>query len=123
MTVKRRDVIGLAVALLIVIGVYSINSNLGKAKEGSASGDANVGAEATTSSSRHMSRDEFKKATEGRTKSQILQVLGRPSQTQDLGGMQMWYYNDLTVDPVTGRADSMAQIMFDGERVQQVSFI
>jgi hypothetical protein len=70
-----------------------------------------------------MSRSEFQQIVIGQSAEAVLARLGRPNETQDLAGMQMWYYQKKTLDPVTQSIDDLAQIMFENGVVQQVSFM
>lgn len=70
-----------------------------------------------------LSRSEFQQIVIGQSAEAVLARLGRPNETQDLAGTQMWYYQKKTMDPVTQSVDDMAQIMFENGVAQQVSFM
>lgn len=70
-----------------------------------------------------LSRAEFQQAVIGQSADAVLARLGRPNGTEDLAGMQIWYYQKKTMDPVTQAIDDVAQIMFENGVVQQVSFM
>ena len=60
-----------------------------------------------------MTRSELKTAIVGKSKETVIQIIGKPEQTQDMGGMELWYYSGITYDPITENYDNMIQIMFD----------
>jgi hypothetical protein len=70
-----------------------------------------------------MSRPDFQNLVAGKSADEVLQILGKPDTTQDLGGMQIWYYQGKTRDPVTDNIDNMAQITFQHNYVHLVSFM
>lgn len=50
-------------------------------------------------------------------------AVGRPDRTQERsGGTAYWYFDALTVDPVTGKRDSKAQVSVEHGVVRGVSF-
>ncbi len=60
-----------------------------------------------------MTRNEVREAINGKSKEQVLKILGKPEQTQDLGIMEMWYYSGISYDPYAEVYDNMVQISFD----------
>ena len=72
--------------------------------------------------SANYSRDELKEVLNNKTKDEVKALLGVPDETQELGGMKIWYYSGISYDADTGAADSMTQIAFQNERVIMVSF-
>ena len=88
--------------------------------------DSSVHASSASSSSNqssHYSRDDFRSLVANKTEQEVLKILGRPSQTQDVGSTKAWTYTGVTYDPVTQNADAMAMISFQNGRVDNVSFI
>lgn len=67
-------------------------------------------------------RDELKKMVENLGRDEVMTALGKPSQTQELGDMKIWYYGGISQDPDTGNADSMVQITFQDGKVSMVNF-
>jgi hypothetical protein len=72
---------------------------------------------------RKYTRDEFKNLVVGKSKSEVVALLGRPKATQQSGDLELWDYPNRTTDPVTGKTDDVAQVEFEGDRVANVSFI
>lgn len=70
-----------------------------------------------------VTREEFKKAVEGKTPDEVVEAVGKPDQTSESGGRKYWYYDRRTTDPTTGKTDARAQVVFgeDG-RVRSVNF-
>lgn len=69
-----------------------------------------------------MSRDEFRNAVMGKTMTEVIQAVGRPDTTQDIGIIQCWYYEHRTKDTITGKVDFHAQVTFEGGVVTGVNF-
>lgn len=67
-------------------------------------------------------REEFRKALLGKTPDEVIRAVGRPEDTTDDGGRQMWTYRGRTKDPVTGNVDSAAFVHFKGGRVSSVDY-
>lgn len=107
---------GILFGVMVVFGLGSI------AVQHSSQGSTNSSALAS-SSGNVMSRTDFKRTVIGKTEQEIIAAIGRPSQTQDMGGMQMWYYEERTQDPATGTADHMAQVTFENGRAVGVNFM
>ncbi len=70
-----------------------------------------------------VSRSVFESSVVGKSAEEILLILGKPDQTQDIGGIKMWYYLEKTRDPITNNIDEMAQILFRGDLAFSVSFM
>lgn len=69
-----------------------------------------------------VTREEFRVKVMGKTPEQVIAVVGKPSVTQDHGGDPIWYYNEATTDPVSGKVDYHAQVIFENGRVIAVNF-
>jgi hypothetical protein len=68
-------------------------------------------------------RDEFRALVMHQTKAELLDLLGKPSDTQDVQGLgEYWYYDRKTFDPVTDKTDFRAQLTIQGGRVTGVNF-
>jgi hypothetical protein len=69
-----------------------------------------------------MSRQEFRRLVTGRTMNQVLENVGKPHDTQDSEISVYWYYQNRTVDPVTGKTDWQVQVVFTNGCVSSVNF-
>lgn len=67
-------------------------------------------------------RDEFKKSILGKTESQVLDLLGQPVYTNEVGPSKMWQYEGRTFDPTTGKTDNRVSIFFRGGKVDSVNY-
>ncbi len=72
---------------------------------------------------RKYTRDEFKQLVVGKSRDEVIALLGKPKTTQQVGGVDFWEYPGRTTDPVTGKTDHNAQVEFDGDRASDVSFV
>lgn len=68
-----------------------------------------------------MPRDQFKNAIMGKSQQAVIQAVGKPDMTGDIGG-EYWAYINKTVDPVTGKLDSGIHVWFESGRVSRVSY-
>ena len=68
-------------------------------------------------------RAEFKAAVMGMTTADVKELLGVPVRTTDNGPGEdvYWYYRERTVDPVTGKTDLNAQLIFRNGVVVRVN--
>jgi hypothetical protein len=67
-------------------------------------------------------RDEFHKLVVGKTKDEILKLLGKPENTSDSTYISpYWTYHKITVDPVTDKVDAWVLVYFTGDIVKSVS--
>jgi outer membrane protein assembly factor BamE (lipoprotein component of BamABCDE complex) len=58
----------------------------------------------------------------GKTQQEVIQAVGKPDVTQETG-FTTWYYNSRTLDPVNGRVDYNAQVVFDEDgKVDHINF-
>jgi len=73
--------------------------------------------------SRKYTRDEFKALVLGKSRNEVIALLGKPKSTQQSGELELWDYLGRTTDPVTGKTDHLAQVEFEGDHVANVSFI
>lgn len=72
---------------------------------------------------RKYTRDEFKQLVAGKTRDEVRAILGKPKATQQSGELELWDYPYRTMDPVTGKTDDNAQVEFNGDRVDNVTFV
>ena len=66
-------------------------------------------------------RDEFRKLVVGKTEAEVIAAVGRPDGTQNYG-TPFWFYHGVTVDEVSGKTDTSAQLVFKGGVVERVGF-
>lgn len=88
------------------------------ARPAARSGETTAGADSV------MTREQFRTAVMGKTAEQVIAAVGRPESTSDYSTVSAWYYEKKTKDPITGKIDISAQVLFDKEtgRVRSVSF-
>jgi outer membrane protein assembly factor BamE (lipoprotein component of BamABCDE complex) len=67
-------------------------------------------------------REEFRKLIVGKGQDEVIATVGRPDTTQDSGRNPTWYYRNLTVDPITGKTDHSAQVIFKNGVVDHVNY-
>jgi hypothetical protein len=72
---------------------------------------------------RKYTRDEFKQLVLGKTRDELIGLLGKPNATQESGDLELWDYYSRTTDPTTGKTDQDAQVEFQNGRVENVTFI
>jgi phage pi2 protein 07 len=71
----------------------------------------------------YYSRDDLREALSYKSFEEVKDILGKPHQTQDLGGLGVWYYEQISYDPVSETVDMMMQIMFSTNGlVESISF-
>jgi hypothetical protein len=67
-----------------------------------------------------MTRDDFRKAVTGKTPKEVVRLLGKPADTSSSSGDDItrpnyqatWWYENVTVDPVSGNRDPIARVKF-----------
>lgn len=81
-----------------------------------------LGCDGLGGSGKVWSRDEFRSAIMGKTKHQVINILGRPDSTQELPGSQTsWFYNQRTKNG-SGKNDATAQVTFQGGVVVRINY-
>jgi len=68
------------------------------------------------------SREEFKALVMGKTEKEVIDALGKPDRTSPGEFGTYWYYEEKTVDPINGKVDRHAQIVFRNGIVEKVSY-
>jgi hypothetical protein len=63
-------------------------------------------------------REEFKQKITGLSGAFVIQELGNPDSTSEVGGTEYWYYSQVSVDLVTGKLDNIVQLVFDPQSKQ-----
>jgi hypothetical protein len=66
----------------------------------------------TATAKRVYGRREFEALVKGKTKPQVIDLLGKPEAGSG-GSPEGWMYKEVTRDPVTGKIDSSAWVWFD----------
>lgn len=68
-----------------------------------------------------MTREEFKAAVTGKTPEEVIALVGKPkSTTADRTG-ETWFYEGVTIDPVTGKND-FTTVVFSKNVVERIRF-
>lgn len=76
----------------------------------------------TTQAAKRYTREEFRQLAIGKTGQELIDAIGRPETTSE-GGFVIWVYKKLTYDPITGKTDADAMVLFDREgRVESVRY-
>jgi len=82
-----------------------------------------AGAVDTGTTKRIYTRDAFATVFVGKTKDEVLKLLGQPESTEGAAGAENWRYLQVTTDPGTGKTDDSTTLWFDAHgRVERVSF-
>lgn len=61
-------------------------------------------------------REDFRNAVMFKTPEQVIQAVGQPTSTQNTGGDDIWYYDNSTKDPTTGKVYRITQVCFSLSR-------
>lgn len=72
------------------------------------------------------SREELNNLLRGKSKGEVLKILGKPAETAMLAGSEsilMWTYLGISYDADTGAADDVAQVQFMDGAVFQIVFM
>ncbi|MFT3880695.1 MAG: hypothetical protein QM703_13650 [Gemmatales bacterium] len=67
-------------------------------------------------------REEFKKLVVGMNQDEVMGLLGNPESTTEISGQPVWRYEQITVDPITNKADSATRFIFRNGVVDEVYF-
>lgn len=67
-------------------------------------------------------RDEFKALVMGKTKDELLELVGNPDDTGEFRKQAYWHYYQRTQDPVAKNVDPGVMVYFDGNVVVEVEF-
>lgn len=64
------------------------------------------------------SREDFKKAVMGKTKAEVLELLGKPESTSGVpDSSDSWVYPRATYDPVADKPDARALVIFSRDGI------
>ena len=66
-------------------------------------------------------REEFEEAVLFRTGPEVIAAVGKPVKTATSGGDDVWTYEDLVRDAVTGKVDRTTRVTFRGKLAQHIS--
>lgn len=64
------------------------------------------------SSWKPMERGEFRTMMMGKTEAEVIELLGKPTSTQDYAEASWWEYRSVTYDRITRKTDAMTGIKF-----------
>lgn len=73
---------------------------------------------ATAQAKALLTREEFKAKVMGKTESEILDLIGKPSYTSG----NAWTYHQQTYDKITGKEDHQSVLVFDNGKVEHVIY-
>jgi hypothetical protein len=76
----------------------------------------------TAEAKKVYTREEFKSLVMGKTADGVLKAVGKPDSTLEFGDEPSWYYKRVTTDPVSGKVDYSAQLIFAGGVVVGVNY-
>lgn len=72
---------------------------------------------------RSLSRDQLKNLIIGKSAEDLLQELGRPSNTREYSqGDQYWVYENISYDPISGNRDRVILVYFEDGKVSRINF-
>jgi hypothetical protein len=70
-----------------------------------------------------ITRVQFQTLVLNKTPDEVIAAVGKPDSTQQAGqGDPIWYYKKRTKDPLTGKLDVHAQVIFEKGKVARVSY-
>lgn len=67
-------------------------------------------------------RDELKQLIMGKTEDEVLHILGKPRSTSQKDSVQYWHYANRSMDPLTKKIDTDAQVVFENGRVRAINY-
>jgi hypothetical protein len=124
-------IIGIVSAVVVIFGVVAIGC-LGMLMWGGARAPVAVqqqagpvGNVADEKQKKTYTRAEFTKLVMGKTMDEVKAALGKPDTTQERAtepDSPTWYYDKVTVDPVTGKKDDSAQVIFEKGKVARINY-
>jgi hypothetical protein len=127
---------------LVVLGcggcltLAALSPNAGAGRPGSGSGPVDVSPAPAAArpvpaksagggnvrANRNLQRDEFRALVLGKSPDELIAAIGKPNSTQDTEIGLWWYYENVAVDPVTGKRSMLVQITIENGRVTGVNF-
>ncbi len=76
----------------------------------------------TAAEKKARTRAEFRDLVKGKTPEEVVALVGRPDRTSEVPGQTDWVYNARTRDPVSGKLDLYAVVVFRDGWVEDVLF-
>lgn len=52
----------------------------------------------------------------------IEKLFGKPTSTQSVGAIQLWYYSNVTYDPITDKIDRQVQVVIEDRLVTAINY-
>lgn len=111
-----------AVATAALAGLMIAGQRMPAAPDAPVTLSATPDCKAYLSAIPRMRRTEFQTAAVGATPERLCGRFGAPERTSQQGERAFWYYDGLTIDPASGRADRSIQVVIDGGTVTAVNF-
>lgn len=71
---------------------------------------------------KYLTRDEFRNQLKYRSPATVIDLIGKPDSTSENSDIIFYYYNQRTIDPVTEKLDSTAQITFNNQEIESINF-
>lgn len=131
---KKGGLPGWALALIIVgavllvcggtvgAAIYAMYS-LAQSAVAAASGVQQQVDAMPTAKKKKYTREEFRTMLIGKTKAEVLELVGKPYRTEEPGSGNYWTYADITYDPINGKTDSLAWVRFNAfDKVAKVDY-
>lgn len=108
---------------VVVAGMFSWMTARRQAAEEAMAVEVQVDdARAVRGTERVYSRAEFERTVLGKTYAEVRQALGPPSvETITVAGAE-WKYFSFTTDPLTGRVDAFAVVVFENGRATRADY-
>lgn len=76
----------------------------------------------TTESRKTWTREEFREMVIGKTKEEVIEILGRPAQTIEVTDMITFVYRDTTYDTISQKIDYQSHVIFENGIATRVVF-
>jgi hypothetical protein len=67
-------------------------------------------------------REQFETLIMSKTEDEVLRAVGKPYTTSRGKDVQYWHYANLTLDPLTKKRDSDAQVVFENGNVRAINY-
>jgi hypothetical protein len=67
-------------------------------------------------------RQQFEALIMSKTEEDVLRAVGKPHTTSRGKDVQYWHYANLTMDPLTKKRDSDAQVVFENGNVRAINY-
>lgn len=115
----QKDAKILAVGTAVLIGilalVFSYSALFGRSASAASEQPENV--------REPIPRRQFSILVYDKNQGDVIRTMGKPDATSEHQGIPFWYYGRRTYDPITGKVDAQATLMFgDGTHVTSVDY-